>query len=82
MYVYCLFQYIKALRKQADIDKLRLARKAMSDVYPLTPTMWQQWANDEISLLSVGLLRFLFPLPLLIYVCATTHNYFFYIVQE
>ncbi|XP_023757425.1 uncharacterized protein LOC111905928 isoform X1 [Lactuca sativa] len=43
-------QYIKALRKQGDIDKLRLAREAMSELFPLTPAMWQQWANDEISL--------------------------------
>lgn len=45
-------QYITALRKQGDIDKLRLAREAMSELFPLTPAMWQQWANDEISLTS------------------------------
>ncbi|XP_071729799.1 uncharacterized protein [Rutidosis leptorrhynchoides] len=45
-------QYITALRKQGDIDKLRSAREAMSQLFPLTPAMWQQWANDEISLIS------------------------------
>ncbi|KAI3755001.1 hypothetical protein L1987_54793 [Smallanthus sonchifolius] len=45
-------QYITALRKQGDLDKLRLAREAMNELFPLTPAMWQQWANDEISLIS------------------------------
>ncbi|KAJ0937713.1 putative RNA recognition motif domain, tetratricopeptide-like helical domain superfamily [Helianthus annuus] len=45
-------QYITALRKEGDIDKLRLAREAMNQLFPLTPAMWQQWANDEISLIS------------------------------
>ncbi|KVF74582.1 RNA-processing protein, HAT helix, partial [Cynara cardunculus var. scolymus] len=47
-------QYIKALRKQGDIDKLRLAREAMSELFPLAPAMWQQWTNDEISLISTS----------------------------
>lgn len=33
-----------------DIEKLRQAREAMSNIYPLTPAMWQEWAKDEISL--------------------------------
>ncbi|KAL4580547.1 hypothetical protein LXL04_016745 [Taraxacum kok-saghyz] len=45
-------QYITALRKQGDLDKLRLAREVMSELFPLTPAMWQQWGNDEISLIS------------------------------
>nr|XP_043628215.1 squamous cell carcinoma antigen recognized by T-cells 3 isoform X2 [Erigeron canadensis] len=45
-------QYISVLRKQGEIDKLRLAREAMAQIFPLTPAMWQQWANDEISLIS------------------------------
>ncbi|KAD4179650.1 hypothetical protein R6Q59_031994 [Mikania micrantha] len=45
-------QYITALRKHGDLDKLRLAREAMNELFPLTPAMWQQWANDEISLIS------------------------------
>ncbi|XP_059648322.1 uncharacterized protein LOC132294468 [Cornus florida] len=45
-------QYIRALRKQGEIEKLRQAREAMSALFPLTPTMWQEWAKDETSLCS------------------------------
>lgn len=33
-----------------DIDKLRLAREAMSELFPLTSTMWLEWAKDEASI--------------------------------
>ncbi|VFQ84839.1 unnamed protein product [Cuscuta campestris] len=45
-------QYIRALRKQGDIEKLRLAREAMSAIFPLSPDMWQEWIKDEMSLSS------------------------------
>ncbi|CAK9177692.1 unnamed protein product [Ilex paraguariensis] len=45
-------QYIKALRKQGDLEKLRKAREAMSELFPLSPEMWQEWAKDEASLSS------------------------------
>lgn len=45
-------QYIKALRKQADIEKLRQAREAMSLLFPLTPEMWREWAKDETTISS------------------------------
>ncbi|MCD7458196.1 hypothetical protein HAX54_037515 [Datura stramonium] len=45
-------QYIKALRKQGDIEKLRQAREAMSAIFPLSSEMWQEWIKDEISLCS------------------------------
>ncbi|KAK4739542.1 hypothetical protein R3W88_003239 [Solanum pinnatisectum] len=45
-------QYIKALRKQGDIVKLRQAREAMSAIFPLSSEMWQEWTKDEISLSS------------------------------
>lgn len=45
-------QYIKALRKQGDIEKLRQAREAMSAIFPLSSEMWQEWTKDEISLSS------------------------------
>ncbi|KAM7481993.1 hypothetical protein LguiB_006576 [Lonicera macranthoides] len=45
-------QYIRALRKQGDIEKLRQAREAMNELFPLTPAMWQEWAKDEASLTS------------------------------
>lgn len=43
-------QYIKLLRKMGEIDMLRKARESMSEIFPLTPTMWQEWAKDEITL--------------------------------
>ncbi|KAF5449935.1 hypothetical protein F2P56_030331 [Juglans regia] len=43
-------QYIRLLRKMGAIEKLRLAREAMSELFPLTPTMWQDWARDEASI--------------------------------
>ncbi|KAJ7946513.1 squamous cell carcinoma antigen recognized by T-cells 3-like [Quillaja saponaria] len=45
-----LVQYIRLLRKTGDIEKLRRAREAMRELFPLTPTMWQEWAKDEASL--------------------------------
>jgi hypothetical protein len=46
----CCLQYIQCLRKSGNIEKLRAAREEMNKYYPLTPKMWQEWANDEISL--------------------------------
>ncbi|XP_038876547.1 squamous cell carcinoma antigen recognized by T-cells 3 isoform X1 [Benincasa hispida] len=43
-------QCIKLLRKIGDIDNLRKAREAMSEIFPLTPLMWQEWAKDEASI--------------------------------
>ncbi|XP_077224013.1 EMBRYO DEFECTIVE 140 isoform X3 [Tasmannia lanceolata] len=43
-------QYIKAMRKLGRIEKLREARESMSELFPLSPTMWQEWAKDEASL--------------------------------
>ncbi|KAK9161931.1 hypothetical protein Syun_002833 [Stephania yunnanensis] len=49
--------YIKLLRKRDDIDKLRQARESMAAIFPLTPSMWQEWANDEATL-STGIKDF------------------------
>ncbi|XP_057742435.1 uncharacterized protein LOC130960918 [Arachis stenosperma] len=43
-------QYIKLLRKMGDVEKLRAAREAMSELFPLSPAMWQEWIKDELSL--------------------------------
>lgn len=43
-------QYIKLLRKMGEIEKLRQAREAMSQIFPLASSMWQEWAKDETSL--------------------------------
>ncbi|KAL7119740.1 hypothetical protein ACP275_02G080600 [Erythranthe tilingii] len=45
-------QYIKILRKQGDIEKLRQARETMSSLFPLSPEMWQEWAKDETTMSS------------------------------
>ncbi|XP_050882996.1 uncharacterized protein LOC127086291 isoform X2 [Lathyrus oleraceus] len=43
-------QCINILRKTADVDRLTKARELMSQIFPLTPTIWQQWIKDELSL--------------------------------
>ncbi|KAK0590803.1 hypothetical protein LWI29_031902 [Acer saccharum] len=45
-------QYIKVLRKMSEIEKLRQAREAMNEIFPLTPAMWREWARDETCLLN------------------------------
>ncbi|KAJ0972197.1 hypothetical protein J5N97_020156 [Dioscorea zingiberensis] len=45
-------QYIQHLRKLGHIEKLREAREAMNEHFPLTPKMWQDWAKDETSMSS------------------------------
>nr|XP_027113324.1 squamous cell carcinoma antigen recognized by T-cells 3 [Coffea arabica] len=45
-------QYIRALRKQGDVEKLRQAREAMSALFPLSPELWREWARDETTLSS------------------------------
>nr|XP_024368844.1 squamous cell carcinoma antigen recognized by T-cells 3-like isoform X2 [Physcomitrium patens] len=42
--------YIDALRKAAELEKLRLARESMNAVFPLTPNMWLEWCEDESRL--------------------------------
>ncbi|GMY31439.1 Squamous cell carcinoma antigen recognized by T-cells 3 [Fagus crenata] len=43
-------QYIKLLRKMGELEKLRQAKEAMSELFLLAPYMWQEWAKDEASL--------------------------------
>lgn len=45
-------KYISALRKEGELEKLRVAREAMSELFPLTAAMWQEWIKDEISISS------------------------------
>ncbi|KAL5993200.1 hypothetical protein ACLOJK_014123 [Asimina triloba] len=42
--------YIRALRKLGHLEKLRKARESMNALFPLSPTMWREWAKDETSL--------------------------------
>ena len=53
-----------------DVDKLSRAREAMSELFPLSPTMWRQWIKDELSLNTAARsfslsLTLIFPVPLL-----------------
>ncbi|CAN1352407.1 Squamous cell carcinoma antigen recognized by T-cells 3 [Linum perenne] len=43
-------QSINLLRRMGELEKLRQARDAMNALFPLTPSMWQEWAKDEASL--------------------------------
>ncbi|XP_073155276.1 uncharacterized protein [Henckelia pumila] len=45
-------QYIKLLRKEGDIEKLRKAREEMIVEFPMNPEMWREWAKDEITISS------------------------------
>ncbi|KAL5713159.1 hypothetical protein ACHQM5_015264 [Ranunculus cassubicifolius] len=49
---YTHLEYIERLRKLGEIEKLRAARQSMSEIYPLSPAMWQVWIRDETSLSS------------------------------
>ncbi|KAH9750297.1 EMBRYO DEFECTIVE 140 [Citrus sinensis] len=42
--------HVQVLRKMGEIEKLRQAREAMNEIFPLTPAMWQEWARDEASI--------------------------------
>ncbi|XP_073287671.1 uncharacterized protein [Primulina huaijiensis] len=43
-------QYIKLLRKEGDIEKLRKAREDMIVEFPMSSEMWREWAKDEITI--------------------------------
>eukprot|EP00249_Psilotum_nudum_P016992 c26096_g1_i2 orf=158-2560(+) len=47
-------EYISALRRTSQLDKLRSAREAMNALFPLNPTMWREWTQDEARLVSGG----------------------------
>lgn len=42
-------QYIGVLRKCKLREKLRIAREAMHEQYPLTEQLWLNWIQDEMS---------------------------------
>lgn len=66
-------QYIRLLRKMGEIEKLRQAREAMSLLFPLTPSMWQDWAKDEASLATTQY----HPHPLAFAFCFIVFDQFF-----
>lgn len=38
---------IENLKKLVDLDRLRRARKRMSEQFPLAPNLWLEWLQDE-----------------------------------
>lgn len=44
-----VLQYIGVLRKCKLREKLRTAREAMHEHYPLTEQLWLEWLQDETS---------------------------------
>jgi hypothetical protein len=42
-------QYITVLRKCKLWERLRKAREAMSDRFPLSETLWREWLTDELQ---------------------------------
>lgn len=41
---------INKLHTMGELDRLRVARNNMSNVYPLSPELWLAWINDELKL--------------------------------
>lgn len=42
-------ELIRLYQIAGEFDELRLARQHMSNIYPLTPTLWLEWLQDEIK---------------------------------
>ena len=49
--IYAL-QLISLLRRAGLLEKLREAREAMNAIFPLSPLLWMQWAEDESRLVA------------------------------
>lgn len=45
---------IGKLHKMGELDRLRVARENMSNVYPLSPELWLSWMRDEIKLATTA----------------------------
>lgn len=41
---------ITKVKAMGELNKLRLARENMSNIYPLSPELWLSWLRDEIKL--------------------------------
>jgi len=46
--------YITLSRQYANLEHLRFARQKMSEIFPLTQTLWLEWINDEKLLLTTN----------------------------
>lgn len=43
---------IQILKKLSELDRLRKAREAFAQAYPLSPDIWLSWIKDERELVS------------------------------
>eukprot|EP00111_Clytia_hemisphaerica_P004917 TCONS_00014140-protein len=50
-------ELITALRSTGDLEQLRNAREAMSNVYPLSEELWLEWFQDELPLAVIPELK-------------------------
>ncbi|XP_028621313.1 squamous cell carcinoma antigen recognized by T-cells 3 isoform X2 [Grammomys surdaster] len=53
----CHVELIRLLRLEGELNKVRMARQKMSDIFPLTEELWLEWLHDEISMAGDGLDR-------------------------
>ena len=49
-----MLQYVNLLRKCKLRGKLRTAREAMQQQYPLTEQLWLEWLQDEVASAKAG----------------------------
>lgn len=45
---------INKLQNMGELDRLRVARENMSNIYPLSPELWLSWMRDEIKLATTA----------------------------
>ncbi|XP_036027973.1 squamous cell carcinoma antigen recognized by T-cells 3 isoform X2 [Onychomys torridus] len=53
----CHVELIRLLRLEGELNKVRMARQKMSELFPLTEELWLEWLHDEISMAMDGLDR-------------------------
>lgn len=53
----CHVGLIRLLRLEGELNKVRMARQKMSEIFPLTEELWLEWLHDEISMAVDGLDR-------------------------
>lgn len=53
----CHVGLIRLFRLEGELNKVRMARQKMSEIFPLTEELWLEWLHDEISMAVDGLDR-------------------------
>ncbi len=51
---------IGTLRKCGELEQLRSARQAMASAFPLSPTLWEEWIEDEKEISTPETIKDLF----------------------